>query len=135
MASQVRQRSRRSPAVPGGPGTAKPAGTTKLAVPVGDRASGDRRHGHQRGSDRSPCLRDRSGQLALFSGLPADPRYDHVWRWGRPAKGLPPYNPQLKGRRCRVLCRGRGGGPRNVGVLLDGGELVCAPRWAVGRAT
>lgn len=72
-------------------------------------------------------------QLTLFSGPPADPRYNHVWAWGRPSKALPPYEPQRKGRRCRVVCRGRGRGPLNVAVELDDGELVCAPRWAVRR--
>jgi hypothetical protein len=60
--------------------------------------------------------------------------FDHVWYWGRPSKALPPYEPQRKGRRCRVRCRGRGGGPLNVAVEMADGELVVAPRWAVRRA-
>lgn len=47
-------------------------------------------------------------QLPLFAAIPVDPRYDHVWAWGRPSKALLPYEPQRKGRRCRVVCRGRG---------------------------
>lgn len=71
-------------------------------------------------------------QLALpGSEPPTDPRYDHLWRWGRPHKGAASYSPPLKGRRCRVLCRGRGKGPLNVAVEFPGGEVVVAPRFAV----
>jgi hypothetical protein len=72
-------------------------------------------------------------QLDMFA-KPAAPGYDHVWRWGRPFKGADPYEPQRKGLRCKVRCRGRGRGPLNVAVELEGGELVCAPRYAVRRA-
>jgi hypothetical protein len=74
-------------------------------------------------------------QLTLFRAPKADPRCTHVWWWGRPHRGADPYDPQRKGRRCRVLCQGRGSGPRNVAVLLEGDdEPVCVPRWAVRRA-
>jgi hypothetical protein len=105
---------------------------------------------------------EQPGQLALFEADRVDPRYDHVWRTGRPSKALPPYSPQLKGRRCRVRCRaaqrygpllrehpgvethllpagrnvtGCGSCPANVGVELDDGTLICAERWTVGRVT
>jgi hypothetical protein len=75
------------------------------------------------------------GQLTLFRAPDPDPRYDHVWRTGRPHKKAAPYSPQLKGRRCRVRCRGRGAGPWNVAVELDDGTLICATRWSVRRVT
>jgi hypothetical protein len=59
--------------------------------------------------------------------------YDCVWYWHRPHKGAPHYSPPRRGRRCRVRCRGRGGGPLNVAVEMADGELVVAPRWAVRR--
>lgn len=111
---------------------------------LGARANGS-------GQDQPGDLSAR--QLALFSGPPAEPRsgasgggeqaggagdepgLDHVWYWHRPHKGADCYDPPRRGRRCRVRCRGRGRGPLNVAVELDDGELVCAPRWAVRRAT
>lgn len=76
------------------------------------------------------------GQLSMFSRPSAQEPpsgYDHVIRWGRPSKALPPYNPPLKGERCRLRCRGRGRGPHNVAVELTDGRLLVMPRWAVMR--
>jgi len=119
----MRHRSPWFPVVPVVPGTAELAGATELAVPEGDRASGHHQHSLGVAGDRFPCDGDQSEA------------YAHVWWWGRPHRGADPYDPQRKGRRCRVLCQGRGSGPRNVAVLLEGDdEPVCVPRWAVRRA-
>ena len=44
------------------------------------------------------------------------------------------YRPDLKGKRCRVLARGRGPGPRNVLLEIEEtGERVVMPRYAERR--
>ena len=41
------------------------------------------------------------------------------------------YRPDLKGKRCKVLARGRGNGPRNVLLEIEEtGERVVMPRYA-----
>jgi len=48
----------------------------------------------------------------------------HYVRWKK-------YRPDLYGRACVVFARGRGRGPRNLGLLFEDGERVVMPRFAV----
>lgn len=54
--------------------------------------------------------------------------YDHVWWW---LPGGPWDRPDYKGRRCRVLARGK---RNSILVELDDGHRVVTSRWAVRRA-
>lgn len=53
--------------------------------------------------------------------------YDHVWWWRK-------WLGERKGHSCRIFARGRGRGPRNVGVEFLDGFRVVAPRYSVRRA-
>lgn len=50
----------------------------------------------------------------------------YVWR-------LRKWMPERYGCRCRVLCRGRGPGPRNVLVEFEDGCRFVTTRWAVRK--
>lgn len=53
--------------------------------------------------------------------------WTHVWYWRA-------VLPERKGQRCRVLCAGRGPGPRNVLVEFEDGHRAVTLRWAVRKA-
>ncbi len=53
-------------------------------------------------------------------------KYTHEWFFRK-------WRPDLKGKPCRVLARGRGKGPRNVMVQFEGGEVVVGTRFCVRR--
>lgn len=50
----------------------------------------------------------------------------HYWRFRR-------YLPARYREPCRVLCRGRGKGPRNILVEFADGYRTITTRWAVRR--
>jgi hypothetical protein len=52
----------------------------------------------------------------------------YIWR-------LKKYLPERHGQRCRIFARGRGPGPRNVGVEFEDGFKVVSFRWAVRAAS
>lgn len=53
--------------------------------------------------------------------------YPYVWFWKK-------WRGDRKGHRCRVLARGKRGGPHNVLVEFEDGERVVAPRFAIRKA-
>lgn len=54
-------------------------------------------------------------------------RYPYYWRLRR-------WLGERHGQRCRVVTRGRGPGPRNIGVEFVDGYRTVTSRWAVRRA-
>ena len=51
----------------------------------------------------------------------------HVWYWRT-------VLPERKGEPCKVVCRGRGPGPRNVLVEFADGYRTVTARFAIRRA-